>query len=57
LGGPVSGTGTIALGGGVTLAALLAPLFFPDVLTARRLVGIALGALAMLVLATEKPSP
>lgn len=56
LGGPVSGTGTIALGGGVALAALFAPLFFDEALSARRIIGIVLGALAMVVLATEKPT-
>jgi transporter family protein len=54
LGGPVAGTGTIALGGGVALAALVAPLFYAETLTARRLVGVGLGLLATLVLATER---
>lgn len=54
LGGPVSATGTIVLGGGVALAALLAPLFFAEAFTLRRAVGVALGVAAMLVLATER---
>lgn len=54
LGGPVAGTGTIALGGGVALAALVAPLFFAEQLTTRRLIGVGLGLLATLVLATER---
>lgn len=54
LGGPVAGTGTIALGGGVALAALLAPLFFAESLTARRVLGVLLGLAATVVLATEK---
>lgn len=54
LGGPVAGTGTIALGGGVVIASLLAPLFFAEVITARRAVGVGLGLLATLLLATEK---
>lgn len=54
LGGPVSATGTIVLGGGVALAALLAPLFFAETFTVRRAVGVALGAAAMLVLGTER---
>lgn len=54
LGGPVSATGTIVLGGGVALAALLAPLFFAEAFTLRRAAGVALGVAAMLVLATER---
>jgi drug/metabolite transporter (DMT)-like permease len=54
LGGPVAGTGTIALGGGVTLAALAAPFVFGEAFTLRRAVGVALGAAAMFVLATEQ---
>ncbi len=54
LGGPVAGTGTIALGGGVALAALLAPLFFAESFTLRRGVGVALGLAATILLATEK---
>ena len=55
LGGPLAGTGTIALGGGVALAALLAPLFFAEPPTVRRVVGVLLGLAATVVLATEKP--
>jgi bacterial/archaeal transporter family protein len=54
LGGPVSAVGTIVLGGGVALAALLAPLFFSEVFSLRRTVGVALGVAAMAVLATER---
>ena len=53
-GGPVSATGPIVLGGGVTLAALAAPLFFPEGFTLRRGVGIALGFTAIVLLATER---
>lgn len=54
LGGPVAGTGTIALGGGVALASLIAPMFFAEALSTRRLLGVGLGLAAVLVLATEK---
>jgi drug/metabolite transporter (DMT)-like permease len=54
LGGPVAGTGTIALGGGVALASLIAPFVFAEAITPRRLVGVALGLAAVVVLATEK---
>lgn len=58
LGGPVAGTGTIALGGGVALASLLAPMFFTETLSVRRLIGVGLGLAAVVVLATERsPSP
>ncbi|MBK8252128.1 MAG: hypothetical protein IPK82_05605 [Polyangiaceae bacterium] len=54
-GGPVSATGPIVLGGGVTLAALCAPLFFDNEgFNLRRGVGIALGFAAILILATER---
>jgi len=53
-GGPVSATGPIVLGGGVTLAALAAPLFFAEAFTLRRGFGIALGFAAIVVLATER---
>jgi transporter family protein len=56
LGGPVAGTGTIALGGGVTLAAMFAPLLFSEGFTWRRAIGVALGAAAMFVLASEPKS-
>jgi bacterial/archaeal transporter family protein len=54
LGGPVSGTGTIMLGGGVALAALAAPLLFDEAFTVRRGIGVLLGLVAMAILATEK---
>lgn len=54
LGGPVAGTGTLVLGGGVALSALAAPLVFGDAVTARRAIGVALGIASMVVLATEK---
>jgi drug/metabolite transporter (DMT)-like permease len=53
-GGPVASTGTIVLGGGVTLSALVAPLLFREPLTPRRIVGVALGVAALLVLSTEE---
>ncbi len=55
-GGPVSSTGTIVLGGGVAISSLLAPWLFREPLTARRLVGVALGITAMILLATERAS-
>lgn len=54
LGGPVAGTGTIALGGGVTLAALAAPFVYAEAFTPRRVLGVAPGAIAMFLLATEQ---
>src|SRR5262249_47029393 len=51
-GGPVSATGPIVLGGGVTLAALAAPLFFAEGFTLRRGIGIGLGLVAIVILAT-----
>ena len=57
-GGPVAATGTIVLGGGVTLSALAAPWIFSEGFTLRRVVGVALGVAAMVVLSldgTAKP--
>jgi uncharacterized membrane protein len=54
LGGPVSATGTIVLGGGVALSALVAPLFFHEAFTLRRVLGVSLGIAAMIVLAMER---
>ena len=56
LGGPVAGTGTIALGGGVAIAALLAPFIFREAITARRVIGVLLGLAATVLLSTE-PAP
>jgi multidrug transporter EmrE-like cation transporter len=50
----VSATGTIVLGGGVALSALVAPFLFAEAFTLRRGVGVALGIAAMAILATEK---
>src|SRR4051794_29067881 len=55
-GGPVASTGTIVLGGGVAISALLAPWLFREPMTARRLIGVALGITAMILLATERAS-
>jgi transporter family protein len=52
-GGPVAATGTIVLGGGVAISALLAPWLFHEPFTLRRAVGVALGILAMILLSTE----
>ena len=52
-GGPVAATGTIVLGGGVTLSALAAPWAFGEAFTVRRAIGIGLGVAAMVVLSTE----
>lgn len=52
-GGPASSTGTLVLGGGVTLSAFVAPWIFGEPWTARRAIGVALGVAGMFVLATE----
>jgi drug/metabolite transporter (DMT)-like permease len=52
-GGPVASTGTIVLGGGVAMSALVAPWLFGESLTARRALGVALGLASMWVLASE----
>jgi transporter family protein len=52
-GGPVAATGTIVLGGGVTLSALVAPWVFAEGFTGRRILGVLLGVAAMLVLSTD----
>jgi multidrug transporter EmrE-like cation transporter len=52
-GGPVASTGTIVLGGGVALSALLAPWLFGESFSARRLLGVGLGLAAMWVLGGE----
>jgi uncharacterized membrane protein len=52
-GGPVASTGTISLGGGVALSALIAPVLFREPLTLRRVIGVALGVVALFVLSTE----
>jgi uncharacterized membrane protein len=54
-GGPVASTGTIVLGGGVAISAVIAPLVYKEPLTVRRIVGVALGIAALVVLSTEKP--
>lgn len=54
LGGPVSGTGTIALGGGVALASLMAPMFFAEPMSFRRGLGIAMALSASALFASEK---
>jgi transporter family protein len=53
-GGPVSATGTVVMGGGVALSALLAPVLYGEAMSGRRFVGVALGVLAIVVLATER---
>jgi len=52
-GGPVSGTGTIVLGGGVSLSALVAPWLFGEAVTPRRVLGVGLGIAAMVVLSRD----
>jgi uncharacterized membrane protein len=52
-GGPLASTGTIVLGGGVTLSALLAPALFGEAFTPRRALGVALGLAAMWVLSGQ----
>jgi drug/metabolite transporter (DMT)-like permease len=53
-GGPVAATGTIVLGGGVTLSALAAPWIFAEGFTGRRVLGVALGIAAMVVLSMDQ---
>jgi hypothetical protein len=52
-GAPVASTGTIVLGGGVVLSALLAPWLFGESISPRRLLGVGLGLAAMWVLGSE----
>jgi multidrug transporter EmrE-like cation transporter len=54
LGGPVAATGTIVLGGGVAIAAMIAPLFFAEAFSPRRAIGVLLGLASVAILATEK---
>ena len=53
LGGPVSATGPIVLGGGVALSALVAPFLFQESFTIRRALGVVLALCAIGLLATE----
>jgi transporter family protein len=55
-GGPVAATGTIVLGGGVTLSAVVAPWLFSEGFTVKRVVGVLLGMAAMVVLAMDAPA-
>ena len=55
-GGPVSTTGTIVLGGGVTLSALIAPWIFGEGFTVRRAIGVGLGIAAIAVLSRDESS-
>jgi multidrug transporter EmrE-like cation transporter len=52
-GGPVAATGTIVLGGGVTISAIAAPFVFSEGFTARRVLGVGLGIAAMVVLSLD----
>jgi transporter family protein len=52
-GGAVATTGTIVLGGGVTLSALAAPWAFGEGFTLRRAIGVALGVAAIAVLSRD----
>jgi transporter family protein len=56
-GGPVAATGTIVMGGGVTLSALVAPWVFSEGFTGRRVLGVALGVAAMVVLSMDDGAP
>jgi len=56
-GGPVASTGTIVLGGGVTLSALAAPFIFGEGFTLRRGIGVALGIAAIAILSGEGSAP
>ncbi len=55
-GGPVASTGTIVLGGGVAISAILAPAIFSEAFTVRKIIGVALGLVALAVLATDGSS-
>lgn len=55
-GGPVASTGTVVMGGGVTLSALAAPALFAEGFTWRRALGVALGIAAMAVLSFDRPA-
>jgi uncharacterized membrane protein len=52
-GGPVAATGTIVLGGGVTISAVMAPFVFAEGFTLRRAIGVGLGIAAMVVLSLD----
>jgi len=52
-GGPVASAGTLVLGGGVALSALVAPWLFAESFTGRRALGVTLGLAAMWVLGGE----
>lgn len=52
-GGPVATTGTIVLGGGVTISAMFAPWIFGEGFTTRRAIGVLLGVAAMVVLSRD----
>jgi drug/metabolite transporter (DMT)-like permease len=54
LGGHVAATGTLVLGGGVAISALVAPFLFGEVFTVRRAIGVALGLAGVAVLATDR---
>ncbi len=56
-GGPVASTGTIVLGGGVALSAIIAPFVFGEGFTLRRGIGVGLGLAALVVLSTEQSQP
>jgi uncharacterized membrane protein len=56
-GGTVAATGAIVLGGGVTLAAVIAPFAFGEGFTSRRAIGVALGVLAIAILSQEGAPP
>jgi uncharacterized membrane protein len=52
-GAPVASTGTIVLGGGVALAALVSPWLFDEPYTLRRAIGVGLGLAGVFVLSSE----
>jgi uncharacterized membrane protein len=54
LGAPVASVGTIVLGCGLVVAALLSLVFFGETFTARRAIGVLLGMAAIVLLASEK---
>lgn len=53
-GAPVSGTGMLVYGGGMALAAVVAPFIFNEPFTLRRALGVMLGFASLVVLATER---
>lgn len=52
-GGPVAATGAIVLGGGVALSAVVAPWVFGETWSLRRVIGVGLAVLAIVILSRD----